>query len=40
MFPFVETAGATFALIAAFSAGSPKLSQPIGESTFSPRIRR
>ena len=39
MFCFVQRAGSTFALIAAFSAGSPKLSHPMGESTFSPFMR-
>ena len=39
MFSRVHIAGATPASIAAFSAGRPKASQPIGCSTFFPSIR-
>ena len=38
MFSYVHTAGCTPLSIAAFSAGSPKASQPIGCSTLKPRI--
>ncbi len=37
MFRYVQSAGWVLFRIAAFSAGSPKASQPIGCSTFSPR---
>ena len=40
MFSCVHFAGASRFLIAAFSAGSPNASQPIGISTFWPRMRR
>jgi hypothetical protein len=36
----VHFAGATLFAIAAFSAGSPNASQPIGMSTFQPFMRR
>ena len=38
MFSYVHTAGCTPLSMAAFSAGSPKASQPIGCSTLKPRI--
>ena len=37
MFLYVQSAGWVLFLIAAFSAGSPNASQPIGCSTFLPR---
>ena len=40
MFCIVQVAGWTPLLIAAFSAGSPKASKPIGKNTLSPCIRR
>ena len=40
MLSYVHLAGATFLAMAAFSAGRPKESQPIGVMTFMPRIRR
>ena len=40
MFSYVHAAGALPLFIAAFSAGRPNASQPIGISTFQPRIRR
>ena len=40
MFASVQGPGATPRLIAAFSAGNPKASQPIGCSTLLPRIAR
>jgi hypothetical protein len=40
MFSRVHLAGATPFFIAAFSAGSPNASQPIGISTLYPFIRR
>ena len=40
MFSYVHFAGATRFFIAAFSAGIPKASQPIGISTLYPFIRR
>ncbi len=39
MFAFVQSRGLTLFLIAAFSAGSPNASNPIGRNTFSPCIR-
>ena len=39
MFAIVQSRGLIRFLIAAFSAGSPKASNPIGWKTFSPRIR-
>jgi hypothetical protein len=39
MFARVVTAGCVPVFIAWFSAGSPKLSQPIGCSTLNPRMR-
>ena len=38
MFSWVHTAGWTPLSMAAFSAGSPKASQPIGCNTLKPRI--
>ena len=40
MFSYVHFAGGTPFFIAAFSAGRPNASQPIGISTFQPLIRR
>jgi hypothetical protein len=40
MFCRVQRAGGTPFFIAAFSAGRPKASQPIGMSTFMPVMRR
>jgi len=40
MFWYVHCAGGTPFFIAAFSAGRPNASQPIGISTFQPRMRR
>ena len=40
MLRIVHSRGWTLFLIAAFSAGSPKASKPIGRKTFSPCIRR
>ncbi len=37
MFAYVQSAGCEFFLIAAFSAGSPKASQPMGCRTLYPR---
>ena len=39
MLSYVHLAGGTLFAIAAFSAGRPKASQPIGCSTFMPRMR-
>ena len=39
MFDIVHSRGLMLFLIAAFSAGSPKESKPIGKNTFSPCIR-
>jgi hypothetical protein len=39
MFRIVQTRGLMLFLIAAFSAGNPKASNPIGRNTFSPCIR-
>ena len=39
MLRYVHFAGGTRFSIAAFSAGSPKASQPMGWRTFLPRIR-
>ena len=39
MFAYVQSAGCEFFLIAAFSAGRPKASQPIGCSTLCPRSK-
>ncbi len=39
MFAYVHSLGWMPRLMAAFSAGSPKASQPIGFRTFSPRRR-
>jgi hypothetical protein len=40
MLSYVQRAGAWPLFIAAFSAGSPNASQPIGISALYPRIRR
>ena len=40
MFDIVQSRGLIRFLIAAFSAGSPKASNPIGRNTFLPCIRR
>ncbi len=40
MFVIVQSRGLMRFLIAAFSAGSPNASNPIGMNTLSPRIRR
>ena len=40
MFAIVQVRGLTRFLIAAFSAGRPKASKPIGMKTLSPCIRR
>jgi len=40
MFSYVHFAGGWPLFIAAFSAGSPNASQPIGISTLYPRMRR
>ena len=39
MFSHVQIAGCTLLLIAAFSAGSPNASKPIGNRTLKPFIR-
>ena len=39
MFSYVHTAGCTPLSMAAFSAGRPKASHPIGWSTLNPRMR-
>jgi hypothetical protein len=39
MLSYVHFAGGTPFAIAAFSAGRPKASQPMGWSTLNPRIR-
>jgi hypothetical protein len=39
MFDIVQSRGLMLFLIAAFSAGSPNASNPIGRNTFSPCIR-
>jgi hypothetical protein len=39
MFRIVHSRGLTRFLIAAFSAGNPNASKPMGMNTFSPRIR-
>ena len=39
MFAFVHSAGSRPRSIAAFSAGSPKLSKPIGNITLNPSMR-
>ena len=39
MFGIVQSRGLMLFLIAAFSAGSPNASNPIGRNTFSPCIR-
>ena len=39
MFPIVHCRGCAPCLIAAFSAGSPKASKPMGDMTLWPRIR-
>ena len=38
-FDIVQSRGLMFCLIAAFSAGSPNASKPIGRNTFLPCIR-
>jgi hypothetical protein len=40
MFDIVQSRGLTLFRIAAFSAGSPNASNPIGRKTFSPCMRR
>jgi len=40
MFRFVHSRGWILFLIAAFSAGNPNASNPIGKKTLSPCIRR
>ena len=40
MFDSVHSAGCILFRIAAFSAGSPNASKPIGNSTLLPRMRR
>ena len=40
MLPRVQSAGCRPPFSAAFSAGRPKASNPIGNSTFQPRIRK
>ena len=39
MFCIVQSRGLIFCLIAAFSAGRPKASKPIGRNTFMPCMR-
>ncbi len=39
MLPIVQSRGLMSFLIAAFSAGNPNASKPIGRNTFSPCIR-